>query len=97
MPKTLVRALVKFVKFMHDNNQTTKVAKACHSTCNTQLVFKPWRLRYGGGKLSYKGLIIKHNHLKCDLLLVVVLFIRGGKQASRRTIVKLQGWMKYRG
>lgn len=55
VPKTLVRALVKFVKFMHDNNQTTKVAKACHSSYSTQLMFKPPVLRYGGDKLSHRS------------------------------------------
>lgn len=53
--KTLVRALVKFVKFMHDNSKTTKVAKACHSNDNTQLMFKPPGLRYGEDKLSNRG------------------------------------------
>lgn len=55
VPKTLVRALVKFVKFMHDNNKTTKVAKACHSSYNTQLMFKPPGHRYGEDKLSNRG------------------------------------------
>lgn len=54
----LVRALVKFVKFMHDNKRTTKVAKkkkkrkACHSSHSARLVFEPAGLRYGGDKLS---------------------------------------------
>lgn len=50
----LVRALVKFVKFMHDNKRTTKVAKrkACHSRHSARLVFEPAGLRYGGDKLS---------------------------------------------
>lgn len=55
VPKTFVQALVKFVKFMHDNNQTTKVAKARPSNYNTQLMFKPPGLRYGGNKLSHRG------------------------------------------
>lgn len=57
VPKTLVRTLGKFVKLMHDNNQTAKVAKACHSGYNTQLTFKPPGLRYGGDKLSHRGCI----------------------------------------
>lgn len=45
MPERLARALVKFLKLMHDNKQTTKVAKARLSSYNAQPTLN---LRYSG-------------------------------------------------
>lgn len=68
--KSLVRALVKFVKFMHDNNQTTKVAKGVSSklqhTAHVQASGTQVWNRQIKPSWPYKGFIIKFNGLKCD-------------------------------